>query len=234
MPRTRTLKASRLRGILAFSKSELLYGVPLWLVVIVCAALYSVVSYLHHQKERRVGSVPDLRIVVSDALKPMWSIGANAAVPHISLRMSAQLTCQNEIDVMILKAYLEETKQTGPFFPVHVPKSRSTHADLFFNVLPIVAKEGQQLTRRVVLLDQFGNKQAECSRFASHPVGLGGRDCASSALGWRSLHAAVLRRRSTLQAESSVPQCCASPRCFAAAACSPLPWLHLNDPPSPH
>ena len=72
--------------------------------------------------------------------------------------MSAQLTSRSELDVAILKAYLQGTKPTGPFFAIPVPKSRSTRADMFFNVLPIVATEGERLTRRVIMLDQFGNE----------------------------------------------------------------------------
>jgi hypothetical protein len=145
-------------GIIQFWKGVFLGPVPVWLVLIL---LVSVVSgcflwFTWYKKRARQGV--DLRIVVLSTPPPRWHIGAKAQVPFMSISFHAQMAHMAGHSLQIVKGYLEGTECVAPFIPLVVAGPHDPSTMVHFGVRPILAHDGQSVARRVVLVDQFGNK----------------------------------------------------------------------------
>ena len=89
-------------------------------------------------------------------------------VPFMSFSFHARLAHKAEHSLEIVKGYLEGTECVVPFMPLVVTGPYDGSVMVHVGVRPILAKDGQTVTRRVVLVDQFGNKhRTERIRFQS-------------------------------------------------------------------
>jgi pimeloyl-ACP methyl ester carboxylesterase len=74
--------------------------------------------------------------------------------------MHLNLAHRSVDSLKIVSAHLEGTRCEAPFFPLIVAGPHDESQMIHFGVRPIVAKEGRELRRRVVLVDQFGHKHS--------------------------------------------------------------------------
>jgi hypothetical protein len=117
-------------------------------------------------KKKSTGKV-DLRIVVLPMPPPQWSIGAIGQVPFMSINFHVQMAHMAGHSLQIVKGYLEGTECVAAFVPLVVTGPHDESTMVHFGVRPIIARDGQTFARRVVLVDQFGNKhRTEQIRFA--------------------------------------------------------------------
>jgi hypothetical protein len=113
---------------------------------------------------RAVGMAPaqskkmSLSVIVLTAPEPKWHIGAMGKTPMLNLTIHANLAHKSEESVKIVQAYLKGTKPVGVFFPFFVAGPYDPPSVIHFSVRPIIVKGLDKLTRRVVLVDQFGGK----------------------------------------------------------------------------
>jgi hypothetical protein len=144
-------------GIVRFWKRVLLGSVPVWLAfVFIAAALACCVLWFLAYKKRTQGKVR-LSIVVLSTPPPRWQIGAMAQTPCMNVSLHAQLAHLAKHSLIIVKGYLVGTECVAPFMPVTVTGPYDESVMVHFGVRPILAKDGQAITRRIVLVDQFGN-----------------------------------------------------------------------------
>ena len=144
-------------GIIQFWKSMLQGPVPVWLAfVFVVASLAGCVLWFLAYKKRMQGKV-HLSIVVLSTPPPRWHIGAMAQTPYMNVSIHAQLAHMAGHSLIIVKGYLEGTECVAPFMPVAVTGPYDQSVMVHLGVRPILAKDGQAITRRIVLVDQFGN-----------------------------------------------------------------------------
>jgi hypothetical protein len=78
--------------------------------------------------------------------------------PVLMLRFHAKLAHRSPVSIEIVQAYLQGTKCEAPFLPLVVAGPYDPSVMIHFGVRPILAREGKELTKRVILVDQFGNK----------------------------------------------------------------------------
>jgi hypothetical protein len=167
------------RGIISFWKGVATRPVPTWSAVV--AVLFAVLVFVIVMRRKKEISKADLRIVVLPTPEPRWGIGAIKDVPYLSIHFHARLAHREKYSLEIVKAHLEGTTCVSPFMPVVVagPYDRSTM--IHFGVHPIFVQDGESITRRVFLIDQFGNKHvtekvtfkpsnAPASRFGAAPI----------------------------------------------------------------
>jgi hypothetical protein len=144
-------------GIIRFWKSVLQGSVPVWLAfVFVVAALAGCALWFLVYKRRMKGRAR-LSIIVLSTPPPRWHIGAMAQTPYMNVSVHAQLAHTGEYSLKIVKGYLEGTECVAPFMPVMVTGPYDESTMVHFGVRPILAKDGKAITRRIVLVDQFGN-----------------------------------------------------------------------------
>ena len=145
-----------LPGILAFLEHLFTFRVPVWLPILVVVVVVFLSLLL---LKRRPSSKPNLSIVVLTRPKPNWHIGAEGTVPILSLRFEARLATTDEHSVEIVNAYLEGTEAVILFCGRIVVSGRhDASTQVYFGVRPILVKPGETLKRRVILIDQYGNK----------------------------------------------------------------------------
>jgi len=165
-----------LPGILRFWKLLALSSIPVWAVVGIVGGSFAV--FLGCARRKRMSHDHDLRVVVSEMPQPQWGIGAIANVPCLNLHLEARLSHRSEESLEIVKAYLQGTEPTGPFLPIVVAAPSGGRGVIHFCVTPVISKEGQELRRRVILIDQYGNKHRTAPvRFRpakTHPFGSSG------------------------------------------------------------
>lgn len=99
-----------------------------------------------------------LSVIVSTAPEPKWHIGAMGKTPMLNLTIHANLAHKSEESVKIVQGYLKGTKPVGVFFSFFVAGPYDPPSVIHFSVRPIIVKGLDKLTRRVVLVDQFGGK----------------------------------------------------------------------------
>ena len=89
----------------------------------------------------------------------------------LNLTIHANLAHRSEESVKIVKAYLRGTKPVGVFFPFFVAGPYDPPSVIHFSVTPVIVKGRDKLTRRVVLVDQFGGEHVtEPVTFSTVPV----------------------------------------------------------------
>ena len=79
-------------------------------------------------------------------------------MPTLNLTIHANLAHKSDESVKIVQAYLKGTKPFGVFFPFIVAGPYDEPSLIHFSVRPVIVKGLNKLTRRVVLVDQFGGK----------------------------------------------------------------------------
>jgi hypothetical protein len=109
-------------------------------------------------------SKADLRVVVLPTPEPRWGIGAMKNVPYLSIHFHARLAHQENYSLEIVKAYLEGRTCVAPFPPVVVAGPYDPSTMIHFGLHPILVEDGESVTRRVILIDQFGNTAINTSR----------------------------------------------------------------------
>lgn len=144
-------------GIVQFWKRVLQGSVPVWLALflLVVAIAGCAVWFLVARKKGR--QKVDLSIVVLSTPPPRWHIGAMAQTPFMNVSIHAQLAHMAGHSLILVKGYLEGTECVAPFMPVTVAGPYDPSVMIHFGVRPIPAKDGEAITRRIVLVDQFGN-----------------------------------------------------------------------------
>jgi hypothetical protein len=117
------------------------------------------------------GTKTALSIIVLTAPQPKWHIGAMAREPMLHLSMHANLAHKSDVSLIIVQAYLKGTKPCGPFFPITVAGPYDGPSMIHFMVRPIIVTGLDKLTRRAVLVDQFGAKHVtEPVTFSTVPI----------------------------------------------------------------
>jgi hypothetical protein len=112
-----------------------------------------------------------LSVIVLTAPEPKWHVGAMGKIPMLNLTIHANLAHKSEESVKIVQAYLKGTKPVGVFFPFFVAGPYDPPSLIHFSVRPIIVKGLDRLTRRIVLIDQFGGKHiTEPVTFSTIPV----------------------------------------------------------------
>jgi hypothetical protein len=191
-------------GILGFWKGVVIRPIPAWVAVaIVILALAAALAWYRWKMSSREA---DLRIVVLPTPGPRWNIGAFGATPYMSFSFHARLAHRETFSLEIVKAYLVGTTCVAPFTSLVVAGPNDPPTMVHFGVRPILAEDGESVTRRVVLVDQFGNKHlTEKVRFeaSSQPA--------------RSFGPALIGREGTTYAASGVDIASGSPLLVMAA-----------------
>ncbi len=156
-----------LAGIVDFWKDLTTRPVPLWVafgaVAVIGFAIYLIVGL----KKSSGAEKTDLRVVVLPTPPPRWYIGAMGKTPILSLMVHVRMAHQSEHSLEITKVFLKGTRCEAPFLPIVVGGRYDPSTMLHFGVRPIVAKPGQKLKRRIILVDQYGNShRTESVEFA--------------------------------------------------------------------
>jgi hypothetical protein len=146
-----------LAGIIEFWKKLLGRGIPLWVVILVLFA-FAIAAVIVVRLRNKRDSKIDLRIVVLPVPEPRWGIAAAANTPTLNLTFHANLAHRAESSLQIVKAYLEGTQPAFPFLPLVVAGPYGQPQVIHLGVRPIIAKPGRALKRKVILVDQFGEK----------------------------------------------------------------------------
>jgi len=144
-------------GILSFWKRVLTQPVPLALLL-AAIGVTAVVLTLLLGKRRMSAEKPTLSVVILPTPPPRWSIGAMATVPFLSLHFHARLAHRAGQSLEIVKGYLKGTECVAPFMPLIVAGAFDPSTMIHIGVRPILVRDGESFTRRVVLIDQFGTK----------------------------------------------------------------------------
>jgi hypothetical protein len=116
----------------------------------------------------------DLRIVPLSTPPPNWSIAAMGKTPILMLSFRARLAHRSPDSVEIVEAWLPGTACVSSFLPIVVAGPYDDPSMIHFGVRPIIARDGKALTKRVILVDQFGNehrtrKSVTFAPFANNP-----------------------------------------------------------------
>lgn len=146
-----------LAGIIEFWKGFLGQGIPLWAVILVLLVVAIAIIVTVRLRNKPPGTT-DLRIVVLPTPVPRWGIGALANTPTLNLTFHAKLSHRAQGSLQIVKAYLDGTQPASPFIPLTIAGPYDESQVIHLGVRPIAAKTGKPLKRRVILVDQFGDK----------------------------------------------------------------------------
>jgi len=146
-----------LTGIIEFWRKLFGQAIPLWAVLLVLMAVAIATVVIVRLKNKPSGKT-DLRIVVLPMPEPRWGIAAVGNTPTLNLTFHANLAHRAHGSLQIVKAYLEGTQPAFPFIPLVVAGPYEEAQVIHLGVRPIVAKPGGALRRRVILVDQFGDK----------------------------------------------------------------------------
>jgi hypothetical protein len=112
-----------------------------------------------------------LSVIVLTAPEPKWHIGAKGKEPMLNLTIHVNLAHTSDIPLKIVQAYLKGTKPYGVFFQFIVGGPYDEPSIIHFYVRPIIVKGLDKLTRRVVLVDQFGGEHVTAPvTFSTIPV----------------------------------------------------------------
>jgi hypothetical protein len=147
-----------LSGIVRFWKELLSQEIPLWAVLILVVLAASIATLVILSWKTKPTGKTDLRIVVLPTPEPRWGIAAHGNTPTLNLHFLAQLAHRAEGSLQIVKAFLEGTKPAFAFLPIVVAGPYDEPQMIHLGVRPIIAKPGKVLRRRVILVDQFGDK----------------------------------------------------------------------------
>ncbi len=157
-------------GIIRFWKKVFQGSVPVWFVLIVVVFLAAACLLWFAASRKKTGEKVKPGIVVLSTPPPRWSIGAMGEVPVMNISLHMRMAHMAEYSLEIVKAYLEGTDCVAPFFPQVVTGPYDPSVMIHFGVRPILAKDGEAFARKIVLLDQFGNKhRTERIRFQPSP-----------------------------------------------------------------
>jgi len=104
------------------------------------------------------GKDAKLSVIVLTAPEPKWHVGAMGKEPVLCLTIHANLAHKSDIPLKIVQAYLKGTKPVGVFMPFIVAGPYDEPSIIHFSVRPIIVEGLNKLTRKVVLVDQFGNE----------------------------------------------------------------------------
>ncbi len=143
-------------GIVQFWKRVLQGLVPLWFALVFVSVVLVVCVLWFAVFKKRMEAKVHLSIVALSTPPPRWHIGAMAQTPVMNVSLHAQLAHTGKHSLKIVKGYLEGTECVAPFMPLIVAGPYDESVMVHFGVRPIVAKDGQTITRRIVLMDQFG------------------------------------------------------------------------------
>jgi hypothetical protein len=160
-------------GILSFWKRVFNHPIPMWSVlgaIVVLATTVILVTRLRKGRSKKA----DLKIVVLPTPEPRWSIGAFGTVPYMSLSFHARLAHREDYSLEIVKGYLEGTTCSAPFMPFIVAGPYDNSTTVHLGVRPIMVKDGESITGRIILVDQFGNghrTEKITFRASSQPAG---------------------------------------------------------------
>jgi hypothetical protein len=112
-----------------------------------------------------------LSVVVLTAPEPKWHVGAMGKEPMLNLTIHANLAHKSEVSLKIVQVYLKGTKPCGVFFPLFVTGPYDEPSIIHLSVRPVIVKGLDKLTRRIVLVDQFGGEHVTAPvTFSTVPV----------------------------------------------------------------
>lgn len=156
-------------GIIQFWQKVARSPIPVWeTALIVCVSVAGLVIgffiWQRHAKKK-----VDLRITVLNSPPPRWHVGARAREPFIAITFRAQLAHQANHSLRITECYLEGTTCMTLFSPVVVTGPYDEPQAIYCAVQPVFAKDGQPISRRIVLVDQFGNTHKTKKRVRFEP-----------------------------------------------------------------
>ena len=157
-----------LPGIIQFWKQVAMYPLPVWFLVLALLAVSAIVIAALKLRKKPQGKA-DLRVVVLPTPEPRWGIAASGKTPTLNLTFHANLAHRAEGSLQIIKAYLEGTEPAFPFLPIVVAGPYDEPQVIHLGVRPIIARHGKSLKRRVILVDQFGEKH-RTEAIAFHPT----------------------------------------------------------------
>ena len=146
-----------LRGMWQFWKDVATHPLPVWLLVLALLVAGVVIFVVLKLRKKPTGKA-DLRIVVLPTPEARWGIAAAGTTPTLNLHFHANFAHRGSGSVQIIKAYLEGTEPAFPFLPMIVAGAYDESQVVHLGVRPIIAKPGKPLKRRVILIDQFGDK----------------------------------------------------------------------------
>jgi hypothetical protein len=143
-----------LPGTLAYWKHVIVAPMPAWAVflLIVTAVGITVVAFKRRKKKA------DLTISVLPHYEPKWGIGAKRTTPFMTLHFQARFATTEEHSLEIVKGYLKGTAPVMLFSQIIVSGRYDQPTMVHLGVRPILAKPGEKVTRRVVLVDQHGGE----------------------------------------------------------------------------
>jgi hypothetical protein len=140
----------------------------LWQAVVILAAIAGFVFAARAYRKRHTKT--SLSIVVMSLPPPQWNIGAYGKTPVMFTNFQAQLAHTGPHSLKIVKVYLKGTKCVASFPSFVVAGPYDEPVQIHTGVRPILSNGKKRFTRRVILVDQFGNKhQTEPICFESSP-----------------------------------------------------------------
>jgi hypothetical protein len=146
-----------LRGAWDFWRHLATRPIPLWVGGLAVAAVAGGILIINKWKKRSVNKT-DLRIVVLPTPPPRWGVGSMGNTAFLSLTLHARLAHRSDVSLELVSAHLPGTTCVAPFLPMVIAGPYDPSCMIHFGVRPIVAREGKNLKRRVMLVDQFGNE----------------------------------------------------------------------------
>ena len=146
-----------LPGIASFWKALLRYPIPAWAIFAAILLTFATKATIYWLRTRNTKK-SDLRIVVLSSPPARWAISGKANVPYMSVSFNARFATKREHSLEIVKGYLQGTECIAEFLPIVVAWPSGCSAVVQMRVRPPLAKEGQNVTRRAILVDQFGEE----------------------------------------------------------------------------
>jgi hypothetical protein len=156
-----------LPGILTYWKHAIASPVPAWAVLLAVIGAVGITLFTLRRRKKKA----DLSIIVLPHWEPRWGIGAQRTTPFMSLDFQARFATTEEHSIEIVKGYLRGTKPVMLFSRVIVSGRYDPPTMVHLAVRPILAKPGEKITGRVVLVDQYGSEHlTEKLTFSDNPL----------------------------------------------------------------
>jgi hypothetical protein len=155
-----------LPGILAYWKGVVTTPMPIWLLFGAVIVAVAVTIFLKSRRKPK----PNLSVIILPAPPPRWSVGKDNLGSFLTVHFHARFATTEEHPLEIVKGYLEGTEPVILFSRIIVAGRYDQSMHVHLAVRPILVQPGENLTRRLLLIDQHGNMhRTEKITFLDHP-----------------------------------------------------------------
>lgn len=155
-----------LPGVFAYWKQVIVAPLPAWGVFLLVVAAVGITLVALKRRKMRA----NLSIIVLPHYEPRWGIGAQRTTPFMSLHFQARFATTEDHSLEIVKGYLRGTMPVMLFSHIIVSGRYDEPTMVHLAVRPILAKPGEKVKGRVVLVDQYGSRHlTEKVTFSDNP-----------------------------------------------------------------